>query len=300
MDNLPVAVPATPTVVPAAPVSFAERFSPTGLLNTGLDAIPSVLSAIFTFALFFVLWKVLARTFRFLRDRLDLDPTLASFIESTLKYVVLIMGLLSALSEVGINTTSMLASLGVVGLTVGFAAKDTLSNVISGVFIFWDRPFVLGDLVEINGQYGRVDSITMRSTRVVTVDGKMLAVPNSTVVNSTVVSYTNFPNLRLDVAITVGVQEDLNRIRTLFAGLVEGDARFMQEPAPAMVLKNVGDYFVEVEFRVWLEDETTHVPVRFWLREQLFEAFRTHGVEMPYETVQLAPFEHRSLEPKVA
>ncbi len=195
MDNLPVAAApgASTPVDTAAPASFAERFSPTGLLNSALDVAPSVLAAIFTFALFFVLWKVLARAFGFVRTRMDLDPTLAAFIESTLKYVVLTMGLLSALSEVGINTTSMLASLGVVGLTLGFAAKDTLSNVISGVFIFWDRPFVLGDLVEINGEYGRVDSITMRSTRVVTVDGKMLAIPNSTVVNSTVVSYTNFP-----------------------------------------------------------------------------------------------------------
>ncbi len=99
--------------------------------------------------------------------------------------------------------------------------------------------------------------------------------------------------------ITVGVEEDLNRLRVIFAKLVDGDERFMAEPPPAMVVKNVGDYFVEVEFRVWLHDETTHVRVRFWLREQLFEAFRTEGVEMPFETVQLAPFEHRSLPTKV-
>jgi small conductance mechanosensitive channel len=83
-----------------------------------------------------------------------------------------------------------LASLGIAGLTLGFAAKDTLSNVISGLFIFWDRPFVVGDLIEMDGKYGRVEDITLRSTRVVTPDGKMLAIPNSAIVNSSVWSRT--------------------------------------------------------------------------------------------------------------
>ena len=87
--------------------------------------------------------------------------------------------------------------------------------MISGLFIFWDRPFVIGDFVEVGGQYGRVESITMRSTRVVTSDGRMLAVPNSLVVNTTLASYTNFPHLRLDVSFTVGVTENLQRVRGL-------------------------------------------------------------------------------------
>ncbi len=121
-----------------------------------------------------------------------------------LKYVILSIALVSALNQVGVHTGSLLASLGVLGLTIGFAARDALSNVISGIFIFWDRPFVIGDLVEIEDKYGRVQAITMRSTRVVTPDGKMLAIPNNTIVNSTVASYTNFPHLRLDIAFGVG------------------------------------------------------------------------------------------------
>ena len=201
------------------------------------------------------------------------------------------IAVLTALSELGINTASFLASLGIAGLTLGFAAKDTLSNVISGLFIFWDRPFVVGDLIEMEGKYGRVEDITLRSTRVVTPDGKMLAIPNSAIVNSTVASYTNFPHLRLEIDLTVGVEEDLGRISAIFLELVKGDRRFKTDPPAEMVVTAINDYNVAVQFRVWLVNEKQHIPERFELRQRIFEAMRAAGVEMPYETFPLAPFE---------
>ena len=225
--------------------------------------------------------------------RAELDPTAASFIQSILKYVLLSIGVVTALGRIGVNTGSILASLGVAGLTIGFAAKDALSNMISGLFIFWDRPFVIGDLVEVGGQYGRVESITLRSTRVVTPDGRMLAVPNSTVVNTTVASYTNFPHLRLDIAFTVGVEEHLGNVRKLALGVCTGDSMLLTDPAPEVVVTALNDYNVAMELRVWLREEKRHVSARHALREKLFEALRTGGVDMPLETLALAPIEVR-------
>lgn len=204
---------------------------------------------------------------------------------------------MTALGKVGINTASILTSLGVAGLTIGFAAKDALSNMISGIFIFWDRPFVIGDFVEVGGQYGRVESITMRSTRVVTPDGRMLAVPNSTVVNTTVASYTNFPHLRLDVAFTVGVTENLQRVRATALSVCQHNDQFMSEPVPTVVVTALNDYNVAMELRVWLDDEKQHVAVRHALREALFEALRSADIEMPFETLALAPIELHSRPP---
>ena len=205
-----------------------------------------------------------------------------------------------ALGKVGINTASILTSLGVAGLTIGFAAKDALSNMISGIFIFWDRPFVIGDFVEVGGQYGRVESITMRSTRVVTPDGRMLAVPNSTVVNTTVASYTNFPHLRLDVAFTVAVTENLGRVREIALRLCQGNDQLMTDPPPVVVVTALNDYNVAMELRVWLNDEKQHIAARHSLRETLFEALRTAEVDMPFETFAVAPVELHSLPPVTA
>lgn len=269
---------------------LAAQFSPDRLMQYLIGGLlPDLVLALATFLAFYVLWRLVKRALRIL-ERTELDLTARAFIEQVSKYAVLTLGVVSALSQLGVNTGSLLTSLGVVGLTLGFAARDTLSNLISGIFIFWDRPFVVGDLIEIGDQYGKVEEITMRSTRVVTVDGKMLAIPNSQVVNSTVASYTNFPNLRLDVDFTVAVTENLGKIRSLLLEMLDDDERFCTKPTADVVVKELNDYNVAMCLRVWLEDERNHIPVRFELRERLFESLRDAGVDMPYETLQLAPF----------
>ena len=175
-------------------------------------------------------------------------------------------------------------------------AQNTLSNVISGLFIFWDRPFVLHDLIEVDGEYGRVEAITLRSTRLVTVDGRMLAIPNAIIANGKVASYTNFPTLRVDVPVTVAVTEDLGNVRRHLLSIVADDDRYVEEKPPVVVVKTLGDYFVEVELRVWIKDEKTHIAERFRLREAIKNTLDAAGVEMPYETLSVTPLTVHSTE----
>lgn len=266
-----------------------SEFDPTALAETLARLGANVTVGLLTFAAFYVLWKLLDRGLRTLVQRSNVDPTSASFLETALQYGVLIVGGINALTAAGVNTGAVIASLGLAGLTIGFAARDALGNLISGLLIFWDRPFVIGDLVEVQGSYGRVERITLRSTRVVTVDGRMLAVPNSVIINTTVASYTNFPNLRLDLPIGIAVTEDIGRARSVLLALVQGDPAFLTDPAPRVVVKELNDYNVVLELQAWIGDERSHVPQRFALRERMFEALRGAGIEMPYETLQLAP-----------
>lgn len=270
---------------------LASRFDPSRLATWVADRLPSLVVAAIILVAAWVVWRVVKRATTALMNRAAIDSTAHSFVTGVARSTIFVVAGVMALGQLGINTASVLASLGVVGLTVGFAAKDALSNVIAGIFIFWDRPFVLGDLVEIDGAYGRVEHITLRSTRVVTVDGKMLAIPNTTIVNSTVTSYTNFPHLRLDIGVTVGVNEDLGKARRVALDLVRNESIYLEEPAPRVVVKALNDYNVELELQAWIKDEKSHVQQRFVLREALFEAFRREGVDMPYETLRLSPVE---------
>ena len=263
---------------------IAELFSPKRIGAAAAEFIPSFIVALVTFVALYVVWRFIDRASEAVMERAEVDPTAGQFIQTLIKYVILTVATVTALGQIGINTTSILTSLGIVGLTIGFAARDALSNTISGLFIFWDRPFVIGDLIEIDDHYGRVDNITMRSTRVVTTDGKMLAIPNTTVVNAVVTSYTNFPNLRLDLEFGVAVDEDLDRVRETLLGIVDGDEALMASPAPTVVAKSLNDYNNIVELRVWLEDEQDHVGKRFELREKGFDALNAAGIEMPFET----------------
>lgn len=284
---------ASPTPLPSPnlwePVKsqLSENFNVTRIESWFLQNFSGMVVALVYLLFFSLLWVVVSRSLRLIFKRVKLDATAASFVQEVLKYAIFCIGLLAALGALGINTTSILASLGVAGLTLGFAAKDTLSNIIAGIFIFWDRPFTTGDLVEIDGVYGRVEEITLRSTRIVTVDGKMVAIPNTNIVNDKVVSYTNFPHLRLDIDVTIGVEEDLDQVRQLLLKTLQNTQKYMAEPAPQVVLTALNDYNLALQVSAWIAEERQHIQERFALRELIFNTLRTAGVDMPYETLAI-------------
>lgn len=273
--------------------SILERlstlFDPESLGTLAADLVANVLIGAITFMVYYAAWRVLDAMGRAISRRLEVDATSRDFTLTVMKFAVLTFAGVSALTAVGVNTASLLTSLGIVGLTVGFAARDALSNLISGVLIYWDRPFVIGDLVEVGTSYGRVDRITLRSTRVVTPDGRMLAIPNTEIINTTVASYTNFPHLRIDIPVTVAVDSDLETVRHILLDLVLDDPTYMEKPAPVVVVKQLNDYNVLVELRAWLEDERGHIKARASLREAAFLALRQAGIDMPYETLRIEP-----------
>lgn len=274
---------------------LTEIFDPTALGGLVADIITDGIVGGIVFVFFILLWFVLRWVLPPVLDRTRLDETSKIFLTALVKYAVLILGGVQALSAAGINTASVLASLGIAGLTIGFAARDAFSNLISGFLIYLDRPFVIGDLVEIEDNYGRVDKITLRSTRIITSDGKMLAVPNADIINKTVASYTNFPHLRLDVPITIGVNENIDQARKVLLKIVHDNPEYMQEPPPRVVVTALNDYNVQIELQAWLDNEREHVPERSDLRENVFNALNAAGIEMPYETIQLTPVEIKQL-----
>lgn len=238
-----------------------------------------------TWFIWFSVSKILNRIFA----KTNFDLTLQKFLLTVCKVTIMAIGIMTALSQVGINIASILASLGVVGLTIGFAARDTLSNIISGLFIFWDRPFVLNDIIEVKGLYGRVENITLRSTRIVTNEGKMLAVPNTTIINEVVASYTNFPHLRIQVAFTVGLNEDLAKIRQILEDLVNNNSNYMQSPNCELLIDSINDYNLGLVFRVWIFNEREHIKLKNSLTEDIYNSMLKNNIDMPLETIQLAP-----------
>ncbi|MFN8576782.1 MAG: mechanosensitive ion channel family protein [Candidatus Sericytochromatia bacterium] len=259
------------------------------LLENMINFFSNGLLALLTIIIFYGIWivinKVLSKSFEIYKT----DLTTSSFILMMIKYIILTIGLISALSKVGINTVSLMTSVGVLGLTLGFAAKDVLSNLISGIFIFWDRPFVLGDLVEIGDKYGEVKSITLRTTRIVTPDGKMLAIPNSNIVNTTVASYTNYPHLRLDIPVTISVYEDIEKSRKLLLEMLKHDNEILNDIPARIVVRELNDYNIKIELQVWIKNERAHIAKRFEIREKIFNTLRDNGVDMPFETLKIEP-----------
>ena len=131
----------------------------------------------------------------------------------------------------------------------------------------------------------------MRSTRILTVDGKLISIPNSVIVNSKVRSYTMSPHLRLDIDVTIAVYEKIAAAREAILAIVRGDEKFLTDPPPEVVVITLGDYYVKLELKVWLRDPRIHIPVREELREGIKNALDTAGIVMPYETIELVKHE---------
>lgn len=274
-----------------------EIFDP-GVLGTQLvDLVINTIVAAVTFGAFYLGWIIIRRFLKVFIRPSGLDETTQSFVETVIKYTILLAGLFSALATVGVDTAGLFTSLGIVGITIGFAARDAFSNLISGLLIYLDRPFVIDDLVEVGDNYGRVSQITLRSTRIITSDGKMLAVPNTEIINTTVTSYTNFPNLRLDVGVAVGVTEDIQKVREVLLRVIRDDADYLEHPAARVVVTELNDYNVAVELQAWIRDERAHVEKRTELREKVFAALTAAQIDMPFETLELAPLEVTMQQP---
>lgn len=275
-------------------IELQNIFQPSVLVEFLAQLLSKIIIAAIILFIFYIGWLTARAALRIIFKQSSTNEMTSTFLLTLTKYSILIIGIVTALDSAGIKISAVLASIGIAGLTIGFAAKDSLSNIIAGVLIFLDRPFVIGDLVEIEGLYGRVDKITLRSTRIVTVDGKMLAVPNIEVINKTVASYTNFPHLRIDIPVTIAVDEDIDKARKVLLGLVLNNTTYLDNPAPRVVVRELNDYNVKLELQVWIKEERKHIEYRFALREKVFKGLLQAGIEMPYETISINPVEIKS------
>lgn len=270
---------------------FLERlrqiFDLNQLGEKAAELAPNLILALLVFGVFYLIFRILSAFVNHVASRVGLERTVSSFLLIALKYTILIFGAITALQQVGINVTSVIAGLGIIGLSLGFAAKDTLSNIIAGIFLFWDKPFVIGDLIEVSGEYGQVHDITLRTTRIVTPDGKLVSIPNSELVNSKIRSYTMYPHLRLDVDVTIGVNESIGKAREVILALLPSDQRLLTDPAPVVLVTTLGDYFVGLQLRVWLDEARQHISVKAELRERIKEALDDAKIAMPFETIEV-------------
>ena len=233
------------------------------------------------------IYWIMARGLKPVFERSRLQEDAAQLLTVILRYVVLGFGVLLALGQLGFNITGLLAGLGVAGLALGFAAKDTLANFIAGMTILWDRPFRVGDRVEIDGEFGQVKRITLRSTRIHTNQNVVVIIPNQSVVNNKIINHTMQASTRVDVQFGIAYKEDIDETRRTVLALTEGDERLRARPGPDVVVTEMAESSVNLALRFWLVNPHTEVPIEYEYIERIKKALDRAGIEIP--------FPHRSL-----
>ena len=181
--------------------------------------------------------------------------------------------------------TSWLASAGIIGIAVGFAAKDTLANLFSGVFILADAPYKVGDFVVLDGGLrGEVREIGIRSTRILTRDDVEVTVPNAVIGNARIINETGGPydKMRVRVKVAVAYGSDVDQVRDVLLGCVADAPHLVADPAPRVRFRAFGDSGLDFELLAWIEKPLYRGRVLDDLNRRVYMAFDAAGIEIPY------------------
>ncbi len=209
-------------------------------------------------------------------ERAKLEPTLVPFISGLVYWLVLAVVAVAALGMVGVHTASLLAVLGAAGLAVGLALQGTLSNFASGVMLLLFRPFRVGDVIEAGGAAGTVEAVGLFSTTVNTADNVKIIVPNSSIYGRMIKNYTANPTRRIDLAVKVAADDDLDGALGAIRGALAADSRVLGDPAPYAAVAEAGAAAVTLVVRAWCRKED-YEPLRGDLVRALKERLEAAG-----------------------
>lgn len=214
------------------------------------------------------------------------DDQLIPLVEKIINIFIFVMGLITVLKHFGYDVLSLLTALGVGSLAIGLAAKETLTNMLSGFTLMVDRPFGIGDRIELTGgQVGDVIDIGLRSTKIMTPEQNVLVVPNAELVNTKVVnlSYPS-PKLRNKLTVGIGYGSDIEKAKAIMKECALSVPSVVKDPAPDVFFMKFGDFSLELMMVYTIERFADKVPSQDAINMLILKRFQEEGIEIPFPT----------------
>ena len=264
-----------------------QRLNVEVLVTQVVTWLPSLFAGIVILFGFYLLFRFTRPMLAGLLHRTGFDLALSGMLINVYRFTLLGFGIVMAASQLGINVGAALAGLGVVGLTIGFAAKDSLSNIMAGFLIFWDKPFHVGDWVTVGDKHGKVAEITMRTTRVRTRNNTWVIIPNEAVINQVLVNHSTNGKTRLEVPVGIAYKEDIREARRVILEAMKTVEGLSTDDPPKVVVNNLGDSSVDLIIQAWIPDAEYERPVYFYVLEAAKIALDEAGIEIPFPHLQL-------------
>jgi small conductance mechanosensitive channel len=210
-----------------------------------------------------------------------LDETVKPFIANTVRYTILIFVLIAVLAQFGVQTASIIAALGTIGLAIGLALQGTLSNVAAGLMLLFLRPFRAGEYIDADGLGGTVGEIGLFATQMRTADGVFMHVPNSMLLNRSIKNYSRNPTRRVDVLVGVSYGDDIDKALEIAGATLAEESRLLPEPAPETMVMALADSSVNVNLRGWV-NASDYWPVLFDLNRRIKLRIEQAGLSIPF------------------
>ncbi len=235
-------------------------------------------------AIFYVGRMVIALVIRGLRKVMqaqEVDKTLETFVCNLVRIALLVVVIIAAISQLGIETTSFIAIFGAAGLAVGLALQGSLSNFAAGVLIVLFRPYKVGDYVEAAGISGTIHQVQILTTVLTTPDNKQIIVPNSQIMASIITNYSANDTRRVDMVVGVSYGDDLDNVRRTIEDLVAKEGRILDNPECTIAVSALADSSVNFVIRPWVKSED-YWGVTFDLTEAIKKRFDKEGISFPF------------------
>lgn len=214
------------------------------------------------------------------------DDTITPLLAQTARYGVLIIALVMALTQLGVQTTSVLAVLGAAGLAIALALQGTLANIAAGVMLIWLRPFAVGDYIDGNNVAGTVIEVGLFATRLKSADGVYVFAPNSQIWNAKLTNYSREATRRLDLQVGIGYESSIDKARTALMGIATTDERVLKDPAPIVYVESLGSSSVDMLLRIWVAT-SDYWNVKFEFTELIKREFDKNDIEIPYNKLDV-------------
>ncbi len=233
----------------------------------------------------YLISKIVARAIGGLASgRLELQQSV--LLRRVVSYLVMVLFVVAALHQLGFNLGVLLGAAGVLSVAAGFASQTSASNLVSGLFLIGERPFAIGDVIQIGGTTGEVLSIDLLSVKLRTFDNLFVRIPNETLIKTEVRTLSRFPIRRVDLQIGVAYKENIERIRELLFEVADRNPLCLDEPKPVFIFQGFGDSAVNIQFSPWALKEN-YLELKNTIQLEIKKAFDEKGIEIP--------FPHRSL-----
>lgn len=207
------------------------------------------------------------------------DPTILPVLRAVVRYTIAIIVLVAFLSQLGVQTASVLAALGAAGLAIGLALQGTLSNIAAGLMLLWLRPFRAGEYIDNGEVGGTVREVGLFATRLDTFDGNFRFVPNALLWAKPIINYSRNPTRMTNILIGVGYEADIERARNLLLDLIKSDARVLADPAPEVVVDALGESAVTLAMRAWIPN-SSYWPAQRFLAQEAKAMLKRNGIEI--------------------
>lgn len=258
------------------------------IMTSAVAFLPRLFVAVAIMVGFWLVFRATRASLVAILRRAGLEDVLVSLmVDKVYRITMLLFGLVMAAGQVGINVGAALAGLGVAGIAIGFAAQDTLANMIAGFVIFMDKPFSVGHYINVEGQFGTVQNITLRSTRIRTNKNTYVVMPNKMIIDAVVVNLSKHGETRVDVPVGIAYKENIPEARRVLLEAVATLDGVAAEHEPTVVVQALGGSSVDLVVRVWVTDARQEMPTFNAVMEASKLALDAADIQIPYPHLQL-------------